>query len=157
MVPARAPCGAFRVGLSAPQAASLRIVDASRGVARRRDGGRSAAPSVGLPSASCSVGLGVAVAGWAAAVRLRPSLRDVDRRGCGRPLLPVPIGHVGKAGVLEAPGLWRFGLARRGDPRPCTDGGDVERLAIYCTLKTIEVLRRGLERGTADVGPSIRW
>jgi len=36
-------------------------------------GGRSAAPSVGLPSASCSVGLGVAVAGWAAAVRLRPS------------------------------------------------------------------------------------
>jgi len=45
MVPARAPCGAFRVGLSAPQAASLRIVDASRGVARRRDGGRSAAPS----------------------------------------------------------------------------------------------------------------
>jgi len=56
MVPARAPCGAFRVGLSAPQAASLRIVDASRGVARRRDEGRSAAPSAGLTSASCSVG-----------------------------------------------------------------------------------------------------
>jgi hypothetical protein len=73
--------------LSAPQAASLRIVDASRGVARRRDGGRSAAPSVGLPSASCSVG-------WASLWRAgrRPCvsgrrLRDVDRRGCGRPLL----------------------------------------------------------------------
>jgi len=39
-----------------------------------------------------------------------------------------------RAGVLEAPGLWRFGPAWRGDPRPCTDGGGVERLAIYCTL-----------------------
>ena len=82
--------------------------------------------------------------GWASLWRAgrRPCvsgrrLRDVDRQVCGRPLLPVPIGHVGKAGVLEAPRLWHFGLARRGDPRPCTDGGDVERLAIYCTLKTI--------------------
>ena len=51
---------------------------------------------------------------------------------------PPPIGHVGKAGVLEAPGLCHFGPAWRGDPRPCTDGGDVERLAIYCTLKTFK-------------------
>jgi len=87
MVPARAPCGAFRVGLSAPQAASLRIVDASRGVPRRRDECRSAAPSFDRLRRAAPLG-------WASPWRTgrRPCvsgrrLRDVDRRGCGRPLL----------------------------------------------------------------------
>jgi len=93
-------------------------------------GGRSAAPSFDRLRRAAPLG-------WASLWRAgrRPCvsgrrLRDVDRRGCGRPL-PPPIGHVGKAGVLEAPGLWRFGPARRGDPRPCTDRGEMSNGLLY--------------------------